>query len=135
MILHLNARAGRKRRAGPTLFSLGIHYAIKSRFADDVNEANCIPGRVSRLVKQTSASQLKRRGGGHPGRYSVFSGPGPECLFFSALLFTECITTLNHKIIQSCIQSGCEWGLLMGFRRALRRGHTVAVRYILFLLT
>lgn len=42
-----------------TLFPLSIHYAIKWRFADSVNEANCIPARVSHLGKQTSASQLK----------------------------------------------------------------------------
>ncbi len=30
-----------------------------NRGLDDANEANCIPVRVSRLVKQTSASQLK----------------------------------------------------------------------------
>lgn len=66
-----------------TLFPLSIHYAIKSRFADDVNEANCIPVGLPRLVKQTSASQLKQGKKGE--RYSVFSGLRPECLFWSVL--------------------------------------------------
>lgn len=54
------------------LFPLGMHYAITSRFADDVNEASCIPVRVSRLVKQISASQLKEGGKNEGGtKYDI----------------------------------------------------------------
>lgn len=54
-----------------------------------------------------------------------------------AVFLAECIVTLNHKINQACIQSGYEFGLLMGLRHALKGGNsiTVAAGCTLFLLT
>lgn len=119
-----------------TLFPLSIHYAIKSRFADDVNEANCIPVRVSRLGKQTSASQLNTENRGAKKDIQAFQVSGLNA-FLQCCPPAECITTMNHKINQSCIQSGYECRLLMRLRHAFRGGNsiTVAAGYTLFLLT
>lgn len=119
-----------------TLFSLFIHYAIKLRFSDDVNEANCIPVLVYRLGKQTSARQLKEKERAAKEDIQAFQISGLNAFFFSAVFLTECIVTLNHKINQSCIQSGYERRLLMSLRLALSGGNsiTVATGYMLFLL-
>lgn len=85
----------KRRRACLTLFPLSIHYAIKFSFVDDANEAYCIPVRVSRSGKQTSAPQLKGKIGEPKEDIQAFSGLGPECIFFSAVLLAECVLTVT----------------------------------------
>lgn len=103
---------------------LSIHYATGSRFVDDVNEANCIPVPVSRSVKQTSASQLKKKKSwvGEKGAPRKIFRLSRSSGLNASFLLAECIVTPTREINHARIQSGYERRLLMALRHALREG-------------
>lgn len=94
-----------------------IRCIIKTGLVDDVNEADCIPARASRLGKQTSASQLKGKKSASQGRYPVFSGRGPAWFPSTPVLLAMVYAEPQHPVFYlTCLW---EW-LINGFKMCIK---------------